>query len=150
MAIKGIKFNGTTIDIPQEYLKSVVVGKGTITFTDQSGNKIEFIQEKVEIDKELSVDSAKPVENKAIALAINESNASVDSAKNELNKTKAKVDELESRTADENTVGGIRIWSDDTTLYISTVLYDNKVVDGTLKIYGAYATEQVGSNIKVG
>ena len=125
-----------------------MVGNGKITFADQSGNKIEFIQEKVEIDKELSIDSANPIENKAIALAINKTNASVDSAKNELNKTNAKVTELETRTADETTVGGIRIWSDDTTLYISTGLYDNKVVDGTLKIYGAYTAEQVGSNIK--
>lgn len=43
-------------------------------------------------------------------------------------------------TATEESVGGIRIWAEGDTLYISTSYYDNIVKDNTLQISGAYKT----------
>lgn len=42
MSIKGIIFNGETIDIPQEYVGSVNINNNTITFTDAQNNVMTY------------------------------------------------------------------------------------------------------------
>ena len=71
MATKGIKFNGTIIEIPQEYLKKVTIGKGELIFEDESSNKYKFIQDKVSVDSQLSIESENPVQNKVISSELN-------------------------------------------------------------------------------
>ena len=82
MAGKGFKFNDLVIEVPQEYLERVIIGEGKITFFDQAGNKYEFFQQKVDIDKELSLNSSNPVENKAITAKFNDIEAEIDAIPN--------------------------------------------------------------------
>lgn len=59
MAVKGIKFNGETIEIPQEYLHSVSVDGNTITFTNADGSTISYTAETVNTDNLLAKDDVK-------------------------------------------------------------------------------------------
>lgn len=56
-------------------------------------------------------------------------------------------------SASKETLGGIRLWIEGDTLYISTVKapqYNNPVVDGALKVEGAYTVEQTDGTLKLG
>lgn len=50
MSVKGIRFNGETIEIPTEYLKNVSVDGNTITFTNADGSTLTYEGSSVDID----------------------------------------------------------------------------------------------------
>ena len=150
MAGKGFKFNDLVIEVPQEYLERVIIGEGQITFFDQASNKYEFFQQKVDIDKELSLNSANPVENKVVTAELNSVKVATNKLQEGLSGTNSEVSDLKTRTASKDTIGGIRMWTDDTTLYISTSLYDNEVEEGSLIVSGAYTITATNSGIKIG
>lgn len=77
MALKGIRFNGETLVVPQEYVKSAEVSGNSITLTDSEGNKINFTPQKPTVDTSLSITSKNAIANSAVSLKLSEFEESI-------------------------------------------------------------------------
>jgi hypothetical protein len=51
--------------------------------------------------------------------------------------------------ASKDTIGGIKVWVSDDTLFISTSYYENNIKDSQLEINGAYQTSQVRNTVYI-